>query len=709
VSSPGPRAVIITNPGDDAAITTHLAALGGLPAGRAVIRPTPGAAGLGTLGLDLLAAAGKAPRPGPRPDHPPAWRWDLARAWLTGHQVSDLVADRAHRLDPAQLTALAGLAADLGASLWLVWGSTTDATPAAAIAGQITGRPVVQLPLHDLPAHLPAWSAPTAPPDTTGAWAPLPEAEFTTFLAACRRHLPPADFAAAASRYHDTAEAADIWADEHQQLAAQSMRRYTSALTGWLRDISLGPAPTPAAALVQLRAIQAALFLRGILLRWDTTTLGPDPAARLPGDLTPGRAAALDAMHTRTDIPAAAALCLHLNHRPARLGHLTLGHLAPDGSVLHGSADPDGDPGQPEQIRIPSAARPILAAHLAFRRRQGAADTDPCFTGPPGSATRPGTLRHLHNAITRASHDAGYDLPWMHDDSCTHGADIGLAPRTGGWLVERHLSLYRIDPVISAQVPRSRPASRNRPPPAMAPDPFVPARRTDPDPSPFRQRLAASGLSARELADLAGIHPHLLSSPPDLDHQPVHVLIQLARALQLQPADLHPGLTTTPARHPGASSADRDAVTLLTALAWARTPLTPADLATALDWPLAHTATVLEHAAARPHLGGPLMLRRVPPHAYTTTPRTGILTDRQQQDLASAATPRDTLTPDQATVLVAVVAFGPLPRYASYRETCPHTEHTLKQAGLIRNWRSAHHAVPAPEIAYSLRCPDRNL
>src|SRR6202041_623336 len=30
-------------------------------------------------------------------------------------------------------------------------------------------------------------------------------------------------------------------------------------------------------------------------------------------------------------------------------------------------------------------------------------------------------------------------------------------------------------------------------------------------------------------------------------------------------------------------------------------------LGSALDWPLAHVGSVLEHAAASPHLGGPLM------------------------------------------------------------------------------------------------------
>src|SRR5450755_4633489 len=56
------RTVIVASPGDDVVITAHLAAAGGLADGRAVIRPTPGAAGPATLGLDLLVAAGKSPQ-----------------------------------------------------------------------------------------------------------------------------------------------------------------------------------------------------------------------------------------------------------------------------------------------------------------------------------------------------------------------------------------------------------------------------------------------------------------------------------------------------------------------------------------------------------------------------------------------------------------------------------------------------------------------
>ncbi|MDN5932951.1 MAG: hypothetical protein L0I24_18120, partial [Pseudonocardia sp.] len=56
------RTVLVANFGDDVGAATHLAALGGRGDGRVVVvRPTPGAGDLRTLGLDVLVAAGKRP------------------------------------------------------------------------------------------------------------------------------------------------------------------------------------------------------------------------------------------------------------------------------------------------------------------------------------------------------------------------------------------------------------------------------------------------------------------------------------------------------------------------------------------------------------------------------------------------------------------------------------------------------------------------
>jgi hypothetical protein len=134
--------------------------------------------------------------------------------------------------------------------------------------------------------------------------------------------------------------------------------------------------------------------------------------------------------------------------------------------------------------------------------------------------------------------------------------------------------------------------------------------------TPYSERIAASGLSLWELGDLLGIHPHLLSAPALAD-QPAWVLVELARALQMHPADLYPDLDGVlgnrreipghghDGQHRPAGNGRSDALTLLTALAYSCTPLGPSDLATALDWPLPRVTAALETARRDPDLGGP--------------------------------------------------------------------------------------------------------
>ena len=69
------------------------------------------------------------------------------------------------------------------------------------------------------------------------------------------------------------------------------------------------------------------------MLSWRPGPLGPQPASRLPGDLTPQVAGALQTV-VRTDAAAATALSVHLNQGPAFFGVLQLGDVAPDGSAI---------------------------------------------------------------------------------------------------------------------------------------------------------------------------------------------------------------------------------------------------------------------------------------------------------------------------------------------------------------------------------------
>ncbi|MGH3521555.1 MAG: hypothetical protein ACRDU4_01700, partial [Mycobacterium sp.] len=108
----------------------------------------------------------------------------------------------------------------------------------------LTARPVQRMGLWEFCDQLPALAHPIASgPATEQRWPALPAADFTSFLAACRRRLSREEFAAIAPVYYDTAEATDTWLITHPEVSAHSQHRFAAVLTRWLRDVVIGPAP----------------------------------------------------------------------------------------------------------------------------------------------------------------------------------------------------------------------------------------------------------------------------------------------------------------------------------------------------------------------------------------------------------------------------------------------------------------------------------
>ena len=487
---------VVDNAGDDLAAVRHINACGGPAEHRAVLRPTPGAADVLTTGWDLLVAAGKPPY-GARREHVGALSWEYGQAWLAGSGVTDLIVDRAHLLTRYQLDMAASAAATAGAAVWLLWGTSIEPyTPGYDGAPHlVAGTRTQVISLWEFYQRLPTAAPP--PPDTAepgqpgDGWPPLPAADFPTFLAACRRYLPRAGFAQAGRLYYDTAEAADAWLDTYgaprDPRDGQITPAFEAALTGWLRDSAIGTALYGPAALVRLRAVQAALFVRAIVLSWRPGPLGPQPASRLPGDLTPQVAGALQTV-VRTDAAAATALSLHLNQGPAFFGVLQVGDVAPDGSAIRvpasrarpvrrgitpGAAGVYGqmleaderswrELAAAEPIRIPDSARPLFTAHLAYRRQSGAASTDPYFAHPRDPAGKPAT-GILRAVIRSTARRLGLDLPWMHGDNCRYGTDIGVTWRGHSWLGERGLRLACTGPGQDPAISPPRPLANARP------------------------------------------------------------------------------------------------------------------------------------------------------------------------------------------------------------------------------------------------------
>ncbi|MFI5773660.1 hypothetical protein ACIA74_35130 [Streptomyces sp. NPDC051658] len=184
----------------------------------------------------------------------------------------------------------------------------------------------------------------------------------------------------------------------------------------------------------------------------------------------------------------------------------------------------------------------------------------------------------------------------------------------------------------------------------------------------LKRRLLAAGMTAWQLADLLGVHEHQIDLE-ELPELPVRVLLELARRLDLNPADLMAGtdeLFERPRqrdvldrRRPGAA---RDALTLITALAHADGPMTADGIAAALLWPGQRLDLALEHARAHPDTGGALVLRHVPPDGYTATARLDVLRPDQAEAIAGRKNPRPDIRgpiqPVEAEVLLRVWVDG---------------------------------------------------
>lgn len=193
------------------------------------------------------------------------------------------------------------------------------------------------------------------------------------------------------------------------------------------------------------------------------------------------------------------------------------------------------------------------------------------------------------------------------------------------------------------------------------------------------ERANARGLSLRTVADVLGIHPHLLrthllrpgGSLNGLSGQPVNVLIELARLIQAHPADIVAGLDSVLdfprlAGDPGegeqaAPEAGRDALTVLAALAAAGNPASIDQLAEALAWPPERVADAVDHAELNPDVGGALALHRTDTIHYTAAPVLNLLTADQREALKALGPKLPLLSTDELDVLSALIDNYPVP------------------------------------------------
>lgn len=489
---PEPCVAVVRNDEDGQLARQHLKRFGeyatrAMPGPQVLVRPTPGAVDQATFGLDTLVALGKNPEV-LASERLASHAWAHARAWLAAVSVTDLVVDRAHQLGADRVGELAELAGELGCRVWLIWsgGGDLEAVTAAVRSAGVDRASII-------PQHLPTLlrpPAPAPPPDFQPSEAilagGLSRVEFTTFRAAARRHLAPREFDKVDQLYQHAAGQTDNWlADHHHLCQAEpdtssdasgglSGDMFGGALAAWLRDTQLGPRHDPDQALTVLRATQAALFVAGVLLRWDPAALGPDPAGRLPGTLDPRHRRHPLYAGARTTPAAVTMLSLHLNQPPLHFNCWRLGDADPDGSLLRPPGPhPHTAPAYlsypdyraaierssrvyetacAHPVRVPGPGRVLLAAHHAWRRQHGAGASDPLFADPR-NPDRPADYYGLREQATRTAGRLHRTPAWLHRDNCRYGGDIGLHPRATGWLIERGLSVHLLSQHLADRVP----------------------------------------------------------------------------------------------------------------------------------------------------------------------------------------------------------------------------------------------------------------
>lgn len=161
------------------------------------------------------------------------------------------------------------------------------------------------------------------------------------------------------------------------------------------------------------------------------------------------------------------------------------------------------------------------------------------------------------------------------------------------------------------------------------------------------QRLSRTGLTPHAVAALVGIHPRDLTqdSARDLSDLPLGAVLTIARALDVDPADLVDGLVPVPAVP---TTLNRR---VLAALAHTAVPLNIDQIAHALDAVPDAVESVLAEVVADDEAAFPFAVRRVGGRAFALAPRLGVLAEAEHARLDALPTDQSPLTLEQGRAL----------------------------------------------------------
>lgn len=344
--------------------------------GRVAILARPGARHRASLTTDLLRALGisESVTGVTRDDD---LDWELLHIWLIAYGIRDVIV--VGTVAPEIVEDLALLTAGVGAEFWYITCPPRRDEQVEAIAAWTFH----EQHWDDLPAD---WMADVSLELSSsladdGVLTCLPDDDFTTFRASCRRLLTAEQFAWLDQRLlsHYAAAKAELAHPSEQALAEWMLARYDSCAT--LADVQ-----------IMVRATQTALFHSGWLLTVDLHRLisaaedAPRRAQRTPA-LWRRLAVYRQPHRSMACVCAAAGMSIEeMVTAPIQAIH--------DGTIEVGGRSFALEPG----------TEPFVAAMLALRELQGTADTDPLFAHPDGA---PINGRAIADAISAARRDVG--------------------------------------------------------------------------------------------------------------------------------------------------------------------------------------------------------------------------------------------------------------------------------------------------------------
>ncbi|MFF2810419.1 hypothetical protein ACFVT2_25275 [Streptomyces sp. NPDC058000] len=100
---------------------------------------------------------------------------------------------------------------------------------------------------------------------------------------------------------------------------------------------------------------------------------------------------------------------------------------------------------------LPDHAVPLVAAHLAYRRLQGATDTDPLFVHPDSAGDKspePG----LREAVVRTCYRIRFNPAWLHRAHCRHRDEDQRDAQQAGWMHHRGRDLSPLSDDIRSRL-----------------------------------------------------------------------------------------------------------------------------------------------------------------------------------------------------------------------------------------------------------------